>query len=474
MGNHQSPGRIAAMRYAAALVALAALVVVARGAPGEVQSLDEPGEGAVLLQEAENPKPSAEVVGLSEKIKNLQADISDIRSKKSAAASEARDEHDKAQQSEGTEQDKHMKKHIAAKAKLADLTAAEKAKSSQVVEHTMAQHDSARSSAIKHAGASNVDTSSTAGLNGHSSSSSSGGYGAGSFSGGYGMGGASQAGEIFDAWLTKWGAMRSKLSSMVSQEAAEVKTQHEAVNTQMEVAKKAYQKEYQGHMAAVAKAKEFNTKEGQAKAAEKKAKAAEQAVKQKMAESLHKAQERQSKAVEKKQKETDHQRKLKEEFERKVKAFHPGNCGPIKEKEQKAKAEIKRLQAENHQIRTNCEAKSKEMATKSQERLTKAQEQTQKQKDRADELARQLAAAKQKIQSLTAALSAAKAQIAHLTSELEKQKQETEKQRQLKEAALAKVKDLEAQLAAMTARFNKIKSTLDHINQVSGQPHRRK
>merc|ERR1712093_471820 len=103
------------------------------------------------------------------------------------------------------------------------------------------------------------------------------------------MGGASQAGEIFDAWLTKWGAMRSKLSSMVSQEAAEVKTQHEAVNTQMEVAKKAYQKEYQGHMAAVAKAKEFNTKEGQAKAAEKKAKAAEQAVKQKMAESLHKA-----------------------------------------------------------------------------------------------------------------------------------------------------------------------------------------
>merc|ERR1719506_1302049 len=95
-----------------------------------------------------------------------------------------------------------------------------------------------------------------------------------------------------------------------------------------------------------------------------------------MQEAAHKAKERQSKAVEVKQKQVVEQTRLKEHFERKVKAIHPDKCGPVKEQEQKAKAEIKRLQAENQKIRESCEQKAKEMKNKSDERLTKAKEKT--------------------------------------------------------------------------------------------------
>merc|ERR1712216_347711 len=118
----------------------------------------------------------------------------------------------------------------------------------------------------------------------------------------------------------------------------EVNTQHQAVNHQMEIVRKAYEKEYAGHVSAVHRAKELQSKIPPHIKAEKAAKAEEQKVKKKMQEALHKARELQAKAVEKKQKQID-------------------------EQEQKAKAEIKRLQAVNHKIRTDCEVKAKEVTT---------------------------------------------------------------------------------------------------------------
>merc|ERR1712147_496518 len=86
----------------------------------------------------------------------------------------------------------------------------------------------------------------------------------------------------------------------------------------------------------------------QAKAAEKKAKAREKNTKTQMQEQLEKASETEE--------------RLKKQFEKKVKALMGRkipNCGPIKEKELKAKAEIKRLQALNKKIRSDCERAKK-------------------------------------------------------------------------------------------------------------------
>merc|ERR1712070_688000 len=103
------------------------------------------------------------------------------------------------------------------------------------------------------------------------------------------------------------------------------------------------------------KAKEFKEKHAQAVAEEKNAKTH-------MQEQLEKATEREKKAVEKKQKQVETEERLKKQFEKKVKALlgrKIPDCGPIKEKEMKAKAEIKRLQAENKKIKEDCETKAK-------------------------------------------------------------------------------------------------------------------
>ena len=113
------------------------------------------------------------------------------------------------------------------------------------------------------------------------------------------------------------------------------------------------------------------------------------------------------------------------------------------------------------------------MKNKSDERLTKAKEKTAKETARADRLAQLLSAAKEKIASLTSQLAAAKAKIQSLTHELAVSREETAKQKALKEAAEAKVADLTAQLAAMTAKYHKLKSTMSHINEVSNTPDRR-
>merc|ERR1712178_345975 len=119
------------------------------------------------------------------------------------------------------------------------------------------------------------------------------------------------------------------------------------VKAHIERVKKAYNKEYRGRLAALKKAKEQEEKKKMAQAAERKAKAKESATKKLMREKLAKALERKNKAVEKKQKQLQTEERLKKKFERQVKALlaRPKpkceNCGPIKEKEMKAKAEIR-------------------------------------------------------------------------------------------------------------------------------------
>merc|ERR1719326_1428360 len=408
------------MRAYALCIALVALAVAVQ-ASGEVESLEA--------------TPSAGVLGLTARIKDLQSDIKTIREKKAHHEAKHEEHATAAKMASGAKVEEHERKAITHKARAADLAHQEAEKTKAITDTTISQHGSA-------GGGVSGSVSGSAGGISASLSFSAGGYGgSGSF-----KVGPSRASELFDSWHGKWEAMRATLSK-------EVNTQHQAVNHQMEIVRKAYEKEYAGHVSAVHRAKELQSKIPPHIKAEKTAKAEEQKVKKKMQEALHKARELQAKAVEKKQK-----------------SFHQNDCGPAKEQEQKAKAEIKRLQAVNHKIRTDCEVKAKEVTTKHHEQISKSHEKTAKEKARADALALQLQAAKQRILHLQHQLHTAQQTIAHLQQQLAHQKQLTSEQRSLKEAALQKVKDLTAQLAAMTAKYNKLKSNMDHINNVSGQP----
>merc|ERR550537_1827218 len=406
------------MRAYALCIALVALAVAVQ-ASGEVESLEA--------------TPSAGVLGLTARIKDLQSDMKTIREKKAHHEAKHEEHATAAKMASGAKVEEHERKAITHKARAAGLAHQEAEKTKAITDTTISQHGSAGG------GVSGSVSGSAGGISG-SLSFSAGGYGgSGSF-----KVGPSRASELFDSWHGKWEAMRATLSK-------EVNTQHQAVNHQMEIVRKAYEKEYAGHVSAVHRAKELQSKIPPHIKAEKTAKAEEQKVKKKMQEALHKARELQAKAVEKKQKQIDAQEKRTKALEVKVKSFHQNDCGPAKEQEQKAKAEIKRLQAVNHKIRTDCEVTAKEKA-------------------RADALALQLQAAKQRILHLQHQLHTAQQTIAHLQQQLAHQKQLTSEQRSLKEAALQKVKDLTAQLAAMTAKYNKLKSNMDHINNVSGQP----
>merc|ERR1712100_240571 len=394
------------MRAYALCIALVALAVAVQ-ASGEVESLEA--------------TPSAGVLGLTARIKDLQSDIKTIREKKAHHEAKHEEHATAAKMASGAKGEEHERKAITHKARAADLAHQEAEKTKAITDTTISQHGSAGG-----------------GISG-SLSFSAGGYGgSGSF-----KVGPSRASELFDSWHGKWEAMRATLSK-------EVNTQHQAVNHQMEIVRKAYEKEYAGHVSAVHRAKELQSKIPPHIKAEKTAKAEEQKVKKKM--------------------QIDAQEKRTKALEVKVKSFHQNDCGPAKEQEQKAKAEIKRLQAVNHKIRTDCEVKAKEVTTKHHEQISKSHEKTAKEKARADALALQLQAAKQRILHLQHQLHTAQQTIAHLQQQLAHQKQLTSEQRSLKEAALQKVKDLTAQLAAMTAKYNKLKSNMDHINNVSGQP----
>merc|ERR1711861_127215 len=273
------------MRAYALCIALVALAVAVQ-ASGEVESLEA--------------TPSAGVLGLTARIKDLQSDIKTIREKKAHHEAKHEEHATAAKMASGAKVEEHEKKAITHKARAADLAHQEAEKTKAITDTTISQHGSASG------GVSGSVSGSAGGISG-SLSFSAGGYGgSGSF-----KVGPSRASELFDSWHGKWEAMRATLSK-------EVNTQHQAVNHQMEIVRKAYEKEYAGHVSAV-----------------------------------HRAKELQSKAVEKKQKQIDAQEKRTKALEVKVKSFHQNYCGPAKEQEQKAKAEIKRLQAVNHKIRTD-------------------------------------------------------------------------------------------------------------------------
>merc|ERR1712178_226646 len=371
----------------------------------------------VLMQLGE----ASPVVGLTRRIKHLQADIKKIRGKKKGASDK-------------------------------NLAAALNRKTHELASLTIKQHAAAAAHASKNSKpppAPKEPALDPVPVDSGASVDSSG---------------------LFDAWLQKWSTMRQSLTTMVGELTAHtqklkgaVQEQHTAVTTHMETVRKAYDKEHQGRLKAVEKAKEAADKETKAKAAEKSTKAA-------MKEKLTKAQEAKTKAVEKKTKQVEAEERLKKQFERKVKALMGRkipDCGPIKEKEMKAKAEIRRLMAENKKIKADCERKSKEMKQK----LATAQRTISKLKS-------ELTAAKQTIASL-------KAKVTKLESDLLAQKKETAKQIQLKKTeerakktsmekqkkAEAKVALLTKQLAAVTAKYNKVKGVMKTINTQSAGPH---
>merc|ERR1712072_1232976 len=160
------------------------------------------------------------------------------------------------------------------------------------------------------------------------------------------------------------------------------------------------------------------------------------------------------------------------------------DCGPFKEQERKAKEKLAKAIAHEKKTKSDCERKAKEAAAK----LKKSQEQTAKQKARADRLARELAAARKLIASLKKQLAAAKAKIAQLEKVVAAQKREIAKQIRLKKQWMAKFKvadekrakaeakvvQLTKQLAIVTAKYNKVKGVMKHINTVSNGPHERK
>merc|ERR1712023_551769 len=371
----------------------------------------------VLMQLGEAPP----VVGLTRRIKHLQADIQKIRSKKKGA------------NSKNLDADLHRKNH-----ELATLT--------------IQQHAAAAAHASKNKSPPPVPAKDPP-LDPVPDEPV-----------------AADHASLFDGWLSKWSTMRQALQTMVSELTAhtaklkgEVSKQHSAVTTHMETVRKACDKEHQGRISAVKKAKEAAQKEVQAKTAEKSTKAA-------MKEKLSKAMETKTKAVEKKTKQVEAEERLKKQFERKVKALMGRkipDCGPIKEKEMKAKAEIRRLQAVNKKIKADCERRSKEMKQK----LATAQRTITKLKS-------ELATAKQTIASL-------KAKVTTLEAALAAQKKETAKQIELKKTeerakkmhaekqkkAEAKVVVLTTKLAAVTAKYNKVKSVMKTINTQSAGPH---
>merc|ERR1719454_1247172 len=215
------------MRAYALCIALVALAVAVQ-ASGEGESLEA--------------TPSAGVLGLTARIKDLQSDIKTIREKKAHHEAKHEEHATAAKMASGAKVQEHEKKAITHKARAADLAHQEAEKTKAITDTTISQHGSAGG------GVSGSVSGSAGGISG-SLSFSAGGYGgSGSF-----KVGPSRASELFDSWHGKWEAMRATLSK-------EVNTQHQAVNHQMEIVRKAYEKEYAGHVSAVHRAKELQSK----------------------------------------------------------------------------------------------------------------------------------------------------------------------------------------------------------------------
>jgi chromosome segregation ATPase len=385
--------------------------------------------GETLIQVSESAA-SPEVLDLTTKIKKLQSDIKSIRKKKGQLANQMKSSHKKALASDGSDKQQHIKNKITAGANDKDLDAELQTKNQELASLTIKQHDAAAKHAQKSGPA--------------SASASAAPEPAAPVDDGAVSGSSDVSSALFDEWKTKWNSMQQNLQALVTALQAktqklqgEVTDQHNGLNVHMETVKQAYMKEERGHKSALSKTKELQEKEKSTK------------------EQLKKSAESKSKAVEKKQKQVV-------VFEKKVKALMGRkipDCGPIAEKEKKAKAKIVELQAKNRKIKADAERSSKEMKQK-------------------------LAAAHSTIQKLRQELAAAKAKINQLSAALESQKRETAKQIELKnteekakkvhmekyQKAQAKIQSLTQKLQAATAKYNKLKSTMRHINGVSNVP----
>merc|ERR1711934_1331890 len=410
------------------VLALTVCVIVGAHASDEVEALEAMGEGdraiaehAEVLMQLGMSGPSSHVVGLTRKIKALQTDIKGIRAKKAGHVSKS----DKAKTGG------KMKKHINNGAAAKDLDAQLHQKNHELASLTIKQHEAAAGGATDAPAEAPVDTSAA---DTDSGSDSNG---------------------LFGGWMTKWTSMHTQMQSFIKElqsHTAKLKgqsdKQHTEVKAHMEKVKKAYDKEEKARKVAQKKAKEFAHKKAIAEAAERKAKAAEKATKKEMKAKIAAHIEKKTKAIEKHKKQevkTKTEEKKAKALERRVKALMARkipNCGPIKEKEMKAKAEIKRLLALNAKIKKDCE-RNKKIAKKKADALQK------------------------EINTLKAALAAAQAEIKKQVA-LKKSwmtKEKTQKERTAK--AEAKVKVLTQKLKVVTAKFNKMKKTMSHINVVS-------
>merc|ERR1711988_75561 len=370
----------------------------------------------VLMQTGED-SPQA-VLDLTKKIKAQTEEIHAIKKKKTGLAKTFKASHEKATFSVGGKHTDAMKKHIAAGAEDKNLDAVLAKKHHELAQMTLDQHAAAKNAAM-------------GGLSLSHPTKAAGGDGAGAFGGDAGAIGDHS--HLFDNWLPKYATMKSNLAKMVSELTAhtaklksEVSKQHTEVTNHMGVVKKAY--------VSVAK------KEAAAKAAEK-------ATKEKM-----------SKAVEKKTKQVQTEEKKKKMYEKKVKELMKGMA-----EERAKKEEIRRLKALNAKIKADCEKNMKEKTQR-------------------------INVLKSKVVKLEQALAQARAEVVKLSKELEAQKKETERQTQLKisqekarklaEAKLAKaiekIQKLEAALKAITAKYNKMKASMDQIHSTSNPTNHQK
>merc|ERR1711865_1024266 len=279
-------GKPRAMRVVAlAALAAACIVVVAHASTEQVEGLEE---GAVL---GEAQTPGGSVVALTKGIKELQSDITNIREKKAESGAAAKDTASDAEQAVGAAKDTAVKSHIDAATDEEDLDAQQKQKEKQLVQATIEQHDAAKTDAVEANGASPAKV---AGVDADDSSSVDGDVDGDA--GGYG-GDEGDAGNaaIFDEFQSSFNQVHGSLTTqaknvveaMVQGENAVVKkieASKQVVTTNIEKAKKAFQKESAARKKAQARAKEFEEKEKKAKSTEKKAKTQETETKKKMQE----------------------------------------------------------------------------------------------------------------------------------------------------------------------------------------------
>merc|ERR1712178_9559 len=314
----------------------------------------------------------------------------------------------------GGKHDNAMKNHIAAGAEDKNLDAVLAKKHHELAQMTLDQHAAAKQAAMgNHQFAHPTGNKNGAGFGGDAFGANAGGA-------------IGDRSHLFDNWLSKYSTMKSNLAKMVE------KLKAHTASLTSEVAK--HTAEVTNHMGVVKKAYVSIAKKEAA------AKAAEKATKEKM-----------SKAVEKKTKAVEAEERKKKMYEKQVEELMKGRA-----EERAKKEEIKRLKALNAKIKADCERNMKEKTQKIQ-------------------------AAQVKIKKLTQALQEAQARIAELTKALEAQKRETAKQTALKishekarkaaeeklRKAMERIQTLEKELAAVKAKYNKLRNAMNSINKQS-------